>query len=214
MTEEPGEPTRRRAPTLLLAGALAAALLLTGCGRKVRLESPDGSISLEYACGSGPVARRASSPAEKALVRGFAIQLIHRADRHNDFARASRLAGLFQVGDDSALEQEVVSDLCAGDRDGASHGATFPTRGAAAPAFSLPRPVTTPRAASWLGSHGGTAYPVVMADRNVETRCRVTGVPAMVRVDPDGKVAGYCMGCRSSWIGPDSLAAHLDSLMS
>ncbi len=266
----------RSIPAALAAGVLVASLLLAGCARKVRLESPDGSVSLEYACGSDAVRSRASTPAQKALVRGFALQVIHRAEGEHDFARAGHLAALFEQRADSALERGVVTYLCAhGPIEEPHREKAFPDSGTRAPDFTLPRLApdgrvltsdsvqlrdyrgrwvlvsifgtwcepcqeeypsllrlarrtrgtkfsilgilfqdSPDRAADWLRAHGGRAYPIVMAEGGVDVRYRVTGVPEMVLVDPEGKVAGYCMGCQSSWMGPDSLAAHLDTLMS
>ncbi len=276
MTRPPSAAPPRSAPATLVAGALLGALLLAGCARKVRLQSPDGSVSLEYACGSGSFRSIASTRAQKALVRGFALQVIHRADRQGDVALAGRLGAKFEQHADSALERGVVRYLCAhGPAEEPAREKAFPDRGAAAPAFTLPRLApdgrvltsdsvrledyrgrwvlvsifgtwcepcqeeypsllrlarrtrgtdfsilgvlfqdSPDRASAWLRSHGGRAYPIVMAAGDLEVRYRVTGVPEMVLVDPEGKVAGYCMGCQSSWMGPDSLAAHLDTLMS
>jgi len=266
----------RSTPAALAAGVLVISLLLAGCARKVRLESPDGSVSLEYACGSDAGRSRASTPAQTALIRGFALQVIHQADRDHDVALAGRLAALFEAGADSVLERGVVTYLCAHRPiEEAHHEKAFPDSGTPAPDFTLPRlgpdgrvltsdsvrlrdyrgrwvlvsifgtwcepcqeeypsllrlarrtrgtkfsilgilfQDSPDRAAAWLRTHGGRAYPIVMGEGGVDVRYRVTGVPEMVLVDPEGRVTGFCMGCQSSWMGPDSLAAHLDTLMS
>ncbi|MDP2582638.1 MAG: hypothetical protein Q8W47_01040, partial [Candidatus Palauibacterales bacterium] len=66
MTRSASLDSPRSTPAALAAGVLVISLLLAGCARKVRLESPDGSVSLEYACGSDAGRSRASTPAQTA----------------------------------------------------------------------------------------------------------------------------------------------------
>jgi len=267
---------RRTAPAWLVSSLLIV-LLLSGCGQKVRLETPDGSVALEYSCGgTGAAPAHARTRAEKALVRGTALRVIRRADRMREFDQARRLTRIFETGHEADLERRVVSYLCAnGAADAPADVAVFPDSGTVAPGLTLPRlsadgrvgrtdsvrladyrgrwvlvsifgtwcepcraeyPAmlrlarrfqgrdfailgvlyqdTPAAAAAWLRSNGGLAYPIGVAAGDVGDRYRVSGVPELVLVDPAGRVAGFCVGCQYSWMGPDSLGVHLDSLVS
>lgn len=106
------------------------------------MSSEDGHTTLKYACTS--VKAQASTAAEQMLVREYAQLVTRDARARGRLSEIDPLMDAYAAGDQSLVEQSVVSYLCTHGDVAASRARTFPEPGSAVVPLTLPRLATPP----------------------------------------------------------------------